>query len=219
MHVAVHYRTSEREAEETCHAVEAEGGTAFSIGADLADRTATRQLVDDAVGRLGGLDLLVPSAAGYERLSFDAVDDAAWDRMLDLNLTSPFVLAQRGAPHLRASKGSIVLLTCASATVPFRNHLPYVVSKGGLRHLGRVLALELAPEVRVNAVAPGTVLPPDDMKESDLGGIRSRIPLGRLGTPEDVADAVVFLARSPFITGHEIQVDGGRTVAGFERFG
>jgi pteridine reductase len=218
MHVAVHYRTSGSEAGETCRAIEAEGGTAFSVQADLADRDAARRLVDDAVARLGGLDLLVPSAAGYERLSFDAVEDRAWDAMIALNLTSPFVLAQRATPHLRAKKGSIVFLTCASATVPFRNHLPYVVSKGGLSHLARVLALELAPDVRVNAVAPGTVLPPPDMLEADVDRIRARIPLGRLGAPEDVANAVVFLARSPFVTGHEIQVDGGRTVAGFERF-
>jgi pteridine reductase len=219
MRVGVHYRTSRAEAEATCAAIVAAGGDAVPLEADLRDRDAARRLVEDAAAHLGGLDLLVPSAAGYERLGLASVDDAAWDRMLDLNLTSPFVLAQRAIPLLRASHGSIVFITCSSATTPFRSHLPYVVAKGGLRHLMRTLSLELAPDVRVNAVAPGTVLPPDDLSEEELDRIRGRIPLGRLGSPEDIADAVVFLARAPFVTGHEIHVDGGRTVAGFERFG
>jgi pteridine reductase len=213
MHVAVHYRSSAREAEETCRLVEAEGGSAFTLHADLDDREATRSLVDEAAARLGGLDLVVPNAAGYERIPFADVDDGAWDRMLGLNLTSPFLLSQRAVPFLRASRGSLVFITCASATMPYRNHLPYVVSKGGLRHLMQVLSLELAPDVRVNAVAPGTVLPPDGMSTAELDKLRRRIPLAHLGTPEDVADAVVYLARAPFVTGHEILVDGGRTGA------
>jgi pteridine reductase len=217
MHVAVHYRTSREDAEETCRLVRAAGGEAVALGGDLSDRDVARAVVDESVTRLGGLDLLVPNAAGFERVTWPNLDDGAWDRMLDLNLTASFVLAERAATALGDADGSIVFITCASATVPYRNYLPYVVSKGGLRHLMRVLALELAPRVRVNAVAPGTVLPPDGMAQEDLDRMRARVPLGRFGDPEDVADAVVFLARSPFITGHEIHVDGGRTIAGFER--
>ncbi len=219
MQVGVHFHTSAAEADATCALVIEAGGAAIPLHADLATRDGARQLVDDAIGKLGGLDLLVPSAAAFEMASLEEVTDAAWDRMLALNLTSPFTLAQRAAPHLRATRGAIVFITCSSATVPFRRHLPYVVSKGALRHLVRALSLELAPDVRVNAVAPGTVLPPDDMAAQALERIRGRIPLGRFGTPEDVADAVVYLAGAPFVTGHEIHVDGGRTVAGFERFG
>lgn len=219
MNVAVHYRSSPKEAEETCRAVEAAGGKALAIQADLSDRAAARALVDRAATELGGLDLLVPSAAAYERVAWDAVSDRDWDDMLAVNLTAPFVLAQRAAPLLSASKGSIVFITCASATVPYRNHLPYVVSKGGVQHLMRVLSLELAPGVRVNAVAPGTVLPPHDLSAEEQGRIQSRIPLSRIGTPEDVADAVVYLATAPFVTGVELRVDGGRTVAAFETFG
>jgi pteridine reductase len=219
MQLAVHYRSSAREARETCRLVEAEGGSAFELRADLDDRDATRALVDEAAARLGGLDLVVPNAAGYERLSFSDIDDAAWDRMLGLNLTSPFLLAQRAVPFLRASRGSLIFITCASVSLPYKNHLPYVVSKGGLHHLMRVLSLELAPEVRVNAVAPGTVFPPEGMSAADIDKLRGRIPLAHLGSPEDVAEAVVYLARAPFVTGHEIQIDGGRTVAGRERPG
>jgi pteridine reductase len=219
MHVAVHYLSSASEAEDTCRLIVEGGGRAFPIRADLSSRGATRALVDDAVSRLGGLDVLVPSAAGYERVAVDAVDDAAWDRMLDLNLTSPFVLAHRAIPHLRASKGTIVFITCSSTMTPYRHHLPYVVAKGGLRQLARTLSLELAPDVRVNMVAPGTVLPPPDMSAAEAERIRTRIPLGHLGSPEDIAEAVVYLASAPFVTGHQIEVDGGRTVAAVEFFG
>jgi pteridine reductase len=219
MHVAVHYLSSAKEADDTCRVITEAGGTGFPIRADLSDRAATRRLVDDATAQLGGLDVLVPSAAGYERVLVDDIDDAAWDRMLNLDLTSPFVLAHRAIPALRASRGTIVFITCSSTMTPYRQHLPYVVAKGGLRQLALTLSLELAPDVRVNAVAPGTVLPPADMTPEQIDKVRGRIPLGRLGSPEDIAEAVVFLARAPFITGHQVQVDGGRTVAAIEYFG
>jgi len=213
MRVGVHHHTNVSGAAETCRDIATQGGNAVPLQADLRDRAAARRLVDDAAAAFGGLDLLVANAAGYERLAFSAVDDAGWDRMLELNLTAPFVLAERAAPHLARSAGSIVFVTCTSATMPYKNHLPYVVSKGGLRHLMRALALELAPAVRVNAVAPGTVLPPANMTSAQVEGITRRIPLGRLGSPDDVASAVVYLASSPFVTGEEIRIDGGRTLS------
>ncbi|HVW24163.1 MAG TPA: SDR family oxidoreductase [Polyangiaceae bacterium] len=212
MRVAVHYKDSANDAAETCRRVAAAGGRAVALSADLRDRAAARKLVDDAEGALGGLDLLVGNAAGYERRAFSDVDDAAWDRMVELNLSAQFALASRAAPCLARAKGSIVFVTCASATAPYANHLPYVVAKGGLRQLMRTLALELAPDVRVNAVAPGMVLSPDGFDAALAERIGKRIPLGPIGSPEDVADAVLFLARSPFITGHEILVDGGRNL-------
>jgi pteridine reductase len=212
MKVAVHFHSSPGDADETCRQVEEAGASALALPADLRDRARSRALVDDAAARLGGLDLLVVNAAGYERLAFAEVDDDAWDRMLELNLSSAFALASQAAPYLAPALGSIVFVTCVSATAPFRNHLPYVVSKGALSHLMRTLALELAPHVRVNAVAPGTVSPPPGMSLELVESIRSRIPLAHLGTPEDVASAVVFLASSPFVTGHEIRVDGGRVL-------
>ena len=101
------------------------------------------------------------SAASFEWVPLAEVDDAAWDRSLSLNLASPFALVHQAVPALRAARGSVVFITCSSATVPMKNYLPYVVSKGALQHLMKTLALELAPEIRVNAVAPGTVMPPD----------------------------------------------------------
>lgn len=213
MRVAVHYHGSADGAEATCAAIRDAGGEAFPLRADLSDRAQARRLVDEAVERLGELTLLCPSAANFEPVAFDAIDDGAWDRALRLNLDAPLFLAHRAAPALRASGGSVVLVTCTSATVPYRGYLPYVVSKGAVQKLMRVLALELAPKVRVNAVAPGTVLPPPDMEEAAVDRLRRRIPLSRIGTARDVADAVLYLATAPFVTGQEIVVDGGRTVA------
>lgn len=212
MRVAVHYRSSATEAEETVRLVKAAGGDAFPLRADLANREECRGLVDEAVSRLGGLDLLVPSAASFERTLYADVDETVWDRTLELNLTSGFVLAQHAAPLLGKTRGSIVFITCSSATAPYRNYLPYVVSKGALRQLMKTLAIELAPDVRVNAVAPGTVLPPDDYSEEATARLASRIPLKQIGSPADVAQAVRYLASAPYVTGQEIIVDGGRTL-------
>jgi pteridine reductase len=219
MQVAVHYRESRAGAEHTAAEIVARGGSAHLLAADLASREQARSLVDRAVSLLGGLDLVVASAASFERVAIEDVDDAAWDRSLDLNLASPFALVHRAVPALRAARGSIVFVTCSSATVPMRNYLPYVVSKGALKHLMKTLALELAPEIRVNAVAPGTVLPPPSYDPVAIERLARAIPLARVGTPADIARAVVFLASSPFVTGHELSVDGGRSVARSEHFG
>ncbi|MFW6050502.1 MAG: SDR family oxidoreductase [Myxococcota bacterium] len=213
MRVAVHHHASAEGAEATCRTIRAAGGEAFPLQADLRDRQAARELVDRAVERLGELTLLVPSAANFERVSFDQVDGPAWDRALRLNLEAPFFLAHRAAPHLRRARGAIVFITCTSASVPYRGYLPYVVSKGAVQKMMRVLALELAPEARVNAVAPGTVLPPPDMEPVAVEALERRIPLERIGSAQDVAEAVAYLAAAPFVTGQEIVVDGGRTIA------
>jgi pteridine reductase len=218
MRVAVHYRSSREGAERTCEEIRSAGGAASSIQADLSDRAQARRLVDEAVQRLGGLDLLVPSAASFERVPYAELDDAAWDRSLELDLSAPFALAHQASPALRAARGAIVFVTCSSTTTPFRNYLPYVVAKGALKQLMRTLALELAPDVRVNAVAPGTVLPPDDMPPEAVERLAVKAPLGRIGSAEDIADAVVYLALADFVTGQELVVDGGRSVAGLERY-
>jgi pteridine reductase len=219
MHVAVHYRESRDGAERTADEIVASGGSAVTLSADLSSRDQARDLVDRALGELGGLDLVVASAASFEHIALSEVDDAAWDRSLGLNLASPFALVQRAVPALRATRGSAVFISCSSATVPMRGYLPYVVSKGALKHLMKTLALELSPEIRVNAVAPGTVLPPPSYDAAAISRLSRAIPLGRVGHAEDIARAVVFLASSPFITGHELAVDGGRSVARSEHFG
>lgn len=219
MRVAVHYRESRQGAEQTAQGIERAGGSAVLLSADLRERQAARGLVDAALAALGGLDLVVASAASFERVPLEAVDDDAWDRSMALNLASPFALVHRAVPALRVARGSVVFVTCSSASVPMRNYLPYVVSKGALRHLMKTLALELSPEIRVNAVAPGSVLPPAAYDQAAVARLARAIPLGRVGEPADIAQAVVFLASSPFVTGHELAIDGGRSVARSEHFG
>jgi pteridine reductase len=213
MQVAVHYQSARAGAEQVCERIQQAGGQAVLLQADLRARDAARGLCDRAIEALGGLDLLVLSAAGFEQVAFEAIDERAWDETLALNLSAPLWMAQRAAPALRAARGSIVLVTCASRLSPYRDYLPYQVGKAALHHLMRLLALELAPLVRVNAVAPGSVLPPEGWPRAQVEALLERIPLGRIGHARDVADAAVHLARSEWITGTEIVVDGGRSVS------
>lgn len=213
MRVAVHYHGSREGAEATASAIEAAGGEAFLCSADLYERAQAEALIERCLDHFGSLDLLVPSAANFDSMPFDDVDWTAWDRAMKLNLEAPFALVHRARQALRKSHGSVTFLTCTSASVPYRSYFPYVVSKGAVQKMMRVLALELAPEVRVNAVAPGTVLPPPSMDEAAVDRLRQRIPLATIGAAEDVAEAVVYLATAPFVTGQEIVVDGGRTIA------
>ncbi len=214
MSLALHHHASVGSCEELAAEVRAGGGHAVVLRADLSSGEACRDLVRRATAALGGLDLLVSSAASFERIELAEVDEAAFDRAFALNVRASFSLAHEARAALAARRGSIVLVTCTSATLPYRNHLAYVVSKGAAKQLARALALELAPSVRVNAVAPGTVLPPESMGEPERTALASRTLVGRLGSAEDVADAVVYLAKAEFVTGQEILVDGGVVLAG-----
>jgi pteridine reductase len=202
--VAVHYRTSRAEAEETA---------ALAGGAPLVQGDQGREperIVREAAAALGGLDLLVCSAAQFEKTPAEKIPRDRFEAMLAANLTGPFYLMQAALPFLRASRGSIVtLLDVCGTTQVWKGYAHYAASKAGLAALTRLLALEWAPEVRVNGVAPGAVLPPEDIDPERLA---KRIPLGRIGTPEDVARAVLFLAKEPFLTGEILTVDGGRSL-------
>ena len=190
------------------------GGLVDARVCDLADGTAIARWVGEAAAALGGIDVLVSSAANFERIPFEEVDEAAIERALTLNVRASFSLAHAAAQTLRERGGNIVLITCTSATLPYANFLPYVVSKGAAKQLMRALAIELAPSVRVNAVAPGTVLPPEEMSVEQREKLAHKTLLRRIGSAEDVAEAVVFLANAGFVTGQEILVDGGVVLAG-----
>lgn len=210
--VAVHYRTSSAEAERTAAELRALGVRAPLVQGDQG--LAPEAIVLEAAAALGGLDLLVCSASAFEQLPAESISRAQFEAMLAANLVGPFFLMQAAHPHLRAARGSIVnLVDLCGTTQAWRGYAHYAASKAGLAQLTRQLALEWAPEVRVNAVAPGTVLFPESMPGEERARIERRIPLGHAGTPEDVARAVLYLAAAPFVSGQVLAVDGGRSVA------
>lgn len=215
MHQVVHYHTSAREAETTAAAIRERGVQTLLLQADLGQSAAVLRLADEADARTGGVALLVNSASNYFRTPFDAITESVWDASLDVNLKAPFLLAWRLGRAMRdRGDGCIVNIADWAGERPYRDYLPYCVSKAGIVGLTRALAKELAPQVRVNAVAPGPVLPPDDLTTAEVAAIEHATPLRRLGTPEDVARAVRFLAEEAyFSTGSLLHVDGGRSIA------
>jgi pteridine reductase len=200
--VVVHHHASEAEAEALTRSLP--GCTA--VKADLRLPEAAAQLVSEAVARTGRLDALVNSAADYFRTPLSELTDDAWERMLTLNLTAPMRLVRAAVP---AGARAIVNLVDVAAWQPWPNWLAYSTSKAALLHLTRCLALELAPSVRVNAVAPGTVLYPDDWDQARRAAQDAKIPLARAGEPADVARAVLYLLSEEYLTGVCIPVDGG----------
>jgi pteridine reductase len=161
------------------------------------------------------LDLLVCSAAGFERRPLEELDAAAFDAQMDLNARAPVLLARALLPLLRRSGGSIVnVADIGGGVVPWAGFTAYAASKAALVRATECLALELAPRVRVNAVAPGTVLWPDGYGAALRARLTRRIPLRRAGTPADVAQAIRYLADAPYVTGIVLPVDGGRRLNG-----
>lgn len=211
-HLAVHYHTSVRGAEETARLASGHGRRVELLAADLQDPEAARDLPDRAAAAFGHLDILVNSAAVMQRVEFAAVTPADWNGAVAINLTAAFFAAQGAAPHLRPVHGKIVNIADLAAFEVWPGYMPLNVSKAGMVMLTRALARVLAPEITVNAVAPGAVLPPDDWPDSARSHLATTTPLKRLGTPEDVVRAVLFLLDQDYLTGVILPVDGGRMV-------
>lgn len=215
--VWIHYRSSEAPAQQL--AQELGDSVLGTIGADLAQPSARARLaaeVSDAAGPGGGrLDLLVNNAASYESGPFDERSDDDFARVLETNLIGPVSLVRGLLAALRTSQGSVVNISDLGAQYPWRGYLDHNISKAGLDMATRGLALELAPDIRVNTVSPGTVIWPDDEQHAPGGELRKTIldaiPMGRIQDPQDIVQAVAFLARAPNITGQILAVDGGRS--------
>ncbi len=210
--VALTYHASSESARDTERQVRERGRRCTAIQADLSEAATAEQVVSAVRNAYGRIDLLVNSAASFEAKPLLEVDADAWDAVMALNVRAPHLLVRAAAPMLRESRGSVVNLTDLSAFQPWTERPHHAVSKAALAHLTRVQARTLAPEVRVNAVAPGAVLPPDELSEERRRALAAVTPLSRLGTPQDVVDAVLYLARAPFVTGQILVVDGGRLV-------
>jgi pteridine reductase len=186
------------------------------IQADLLDIAKLPAMVEQTVQSFGRLDALINNASSFFQTPVGEITAAAWEDLIGTNLRAPLFLSQAAAPALKKSLGAIVNITDIHAERPLKNYVVYSVAKAGLVGLTRSLARELAPEVRVNAVAPGPILWPDDETFDELSRQRiiSHTPLKREGTPEDIAKAVHFLlAEATYVTGETINVDGGRHVA------
>ncbi len=211
--VVVHYNLSKRGAQSAIEEARAHGVKAARIRADLSDPEQVERIFAETKDHMGGPDILVNSAALFERIPFGDLDLRAWQRTLALNLTAPFLCCKAALPEMRARGGGCIVNICdIGGLVAWKGFSHYNVSKAGLIMLTRALAVELAPEIRVNAVAPGTVLFPDDYDADARARIESRIPMGRVGTPEDVAAAVLFFVSGPaYVTGQVLAVDGGRS--------
>jgi pteridine reductase len=211
MAVAIHYHSAGDGAETLRDEIRAAGGRAECFGADLTDAAAARTLPDRVAAALGGLDVLVNSAAVMHRLAFEDTTIAQYDAVMHLNLRAPFFVAQGAASHLRLAGGKIVNIGDLGGLEPWPSYAAHSLSKAGIVMLTRVLARALAPHVTVNAIAPGTVLVPDGFDGAQRERLVRDTPLGRLGTPGDAVAALLYLLEGgDFVTGEVLVVDGGR---------
>jgi pteridine reductase len=212
MRVVVHYNGSTEGAVETARLIGEAGGTASTIQADLSDVDAAETLIDRTVKEQGELFVLVNSAAVMVRTPVGEVAEAEWDSMFAINVRAPFFLSQRAAKSLRSVGGCIVNIADLAAFETWPAYVPHGMTKAAVVQMTRALAHALAPEVRVNAVAPGVALLPEKWSEADAEHLRGTTPLRRLGTPADVASAVLYLIEATYVTGEVLIVDGGRHV-------
>jgi pteridine reductase len=210
--VAVHYGKSAEEAHQVVAEIEKLGGRAAAFSADLTDVGAIRKLVADAVAHFGRLDILVNTAANFLPTEFGETSESTWDASLDTNVKAPFFCSQAAAPYLaKSGRGVIINFADLGGLLGWREFVPHSISKAGVVMLTKVLAKEMAPSVRVNAIAPGTITLPGDPPELEEDYVR-RAPLARSGRPEEVADAVMFLVKAEFVTGQVLVLDGGRSL-------
>ncbi len=211
MTVAVHYNASAGEADETVALIEKAGGKAKLFQANLADESAPALLVASVVKALGSLRVLVNSAAVMRRQPFGSVTALDWDATMSLNLRAPFLIAQAAAPEMEDG-GAIVNIADLAAFETWPSYIPHSISKAGIVKMTEGLARVLAPSIRVNAIAPGAVLLPDDWSDKTGERLADTTPLRRLGDPGDVVEAMLYLLRSDYVTGETMVVDGGRRI-------
>lgn len=213
--VAIHYRSSAADADALCARFNAlRPSSSIALQSDLVAELEPEKLIADVLAWSGRLDLLVNNASTFYPTPLGAISPDDWADLTGSNLRAPLFLSQAAAPSLRQVGGCIVNIVDIHARKPLRDHHVYGAAKAGLAMLTRSLAKSLAPTVRVNGVAPGAVMWPEDgMTESVKKNIIDQIPLGRRGKPEDIANAVLFLARdATFITGQVLPIDGGRSI-------
>jgi pteridine reductase len=211
MTLAIHHHASSRGASQLRDSILAAGGRAACFAADLADPAEAAELPRRVVAQFGQLDVLVNSAAVMHRRSFEDTTPAQWDEVLDLNLRSVFFCTQGAASALRATGGKVVNMADLSGLEPWPGVAAHSISKAGVVMLTKVLAHAMAPEVTVNAIAPGAVLVPEEYDAEERDRLARTTPLRRLGSPADAVAALLYLLEGgDFVTGEVLVVDGGR---------
>jgi len=212
--LALHHRGGQADAEALLAELNGtRAGSVIALQAELAHFDRLPELVARTVGRFGRLDALVNNASAFHPTPIGSATPAHWDELFASNARAPFFLAQAAAPHLKAARGGIVNLADIYAQAPLAGHTVYCMAKAALLMMTKSLALDLAPEVRVNAIAPGAILwPAEGKSEQAQAALLARVPLQRTGAPEDIAAAVAWLLGdgSGYVTGQTLRVDGGR---------
>lgn len=213
MSMALHYNASRDGAESLREDVTSRGGRAACFQADLGDAEAARALAGQVAAEFGQLDVLVNSAAVMHHVAFEQTTPELYDHVLSLNLRSVFFVSQGAAPFLRTAHGKIINLADLGGLEPWPGYAAHSVSKAGVVMLTRLLARSLAPDVTVNAIAPGAVMVPDDYSEAERSRLAESTPLRRLGQPDDAVQAMLYLLeQADFVTGDVLVVDGGRVL-------
>ncbi|HSS29257.1 MAG TPA: pteridine reductase [Usitatibacter sp.] len=215
--VVLHCHRSRAEADAVAGELNAaRAGSAAIVQGDLLDLGSLPRIVEQAARAFGRLDGLVNNASSFYATPFGKIGEREWEDLIGSNLRAPLFLAQAAAPRLREAKGAIVNIVDIHSERPLKDFVVYSIAKAGLAGLTRSLALELGPDVRVNGVSPGAILWPEDGKHFDPAEkrrIEDQTPVGRIGSPEDVAGAVKYLLfDAPFVTGQVLAVDGGRGI-------
>jgi 3-oxoacyl-[acyl-carrier protein] reductase/pteridine reductase len=208
--VAITYRTSVRQAEALVEALAKHDVEALAVRCDVTDEQNVREMVKEVAAQLGGIDVLVNNAANYETVEFEKITVAQWDAIFASNTRGPFLVSREALPYLKKRGGRIINMGSLGGIRPWATHAHYCSSKAALHMLTQVMAKALAPEIAVNAVAPGMIDLGEKAAAAFMKKMARQTPMGRNGTAEDVATAVMFFARAPhFITGQVLVVDGG----------
>jgi len=209
-HVAITYHASADEAQQTVAEIEACRVGGLAVHCDQSDPVQVAAVFDAVRVQWGRLNILVNSAAIMQQKPFLDITPQDWDATIGVNLTGPFLFSQHAGRMMLAQGGVIINITDEAGLTPWPRYVHHSVSKAGVIMLTRAAALALAPKVRVNAIAPGPVLKPEGWTDERWETLRSSTPLDRLGSPQDVVEAVLYLIRAEFVTGHVLVVDGGR---------
>lgn len=212
--VAMTYLKSKKSAEETAEWARDLGVRGLAVRADLTKEADLGNAIKKVNSAFGGLDILVNMSSIYEKTALKTLDSKIWKKNMAANLECAYLLSLKCAPIMKRRGGGRIIhfsdWVAASGRPRYRDYVPYYVSKAGVIGLTEALALELAPEILVNAIAPGPIMAPPDLSESEKRAVRQSTPLGRWGGPEEIAKAILFLIETDFITGECIRVDGGR---------